>query len=55
MSYQCKVGIGYDNRLSVDFDKNTIGIGKYQNSHIGTSLDVSALLPLFVFLFLIPS
>ena len=25
-------------RLTVDFDKNIIGIGKYQNSHIGTPL-----------------
>ena len=28
----------FHDRLSVDFDKNIIGIGKYQNSYIGTPL-----------------
>ena len=28
----------FNDRLSVDYDKNIIGIGRYQNFHIGTPL-----------------
>ena len=33
-----KVKHWFSDRLSVDFDKNIIGIGKTQNSHISTPL-----------------
>ena len=38
MMYQCKVNYRIGSWLSVDFAKNKIGIGKIQNSHIGTPL-----------------
>ena len=35
MPYQCsQYQIGDQLSVAIDIDKNTIGIGKYQNSHI---------------------